>query len=1056
MHTILLPKLPFRTFAVRCLTHGSHSATLRNRPSEEQLNDSAQSADPGTQKRRSTRIVQAVPITVTGTDALGQPFKERTTTVMVNCHGCKYQSKHYVPKNSIVKLDIPRPEGGPFSTQGRVVWVQRPRTVRELFQIGLEFEAPGNVWGIAFPPEDWASAAGESAELIAEFSTPMEVPTAPESAASVSPQPLPPTPPPPVPPVTEKGAETPAPPSKTPAPPTSSVAPPATPPMAATPAPMAPAGASAPVPPGAPVDNKIHVVPPPAAAPAAPAPDAQAALARQVSQMVAAAKENLDKTLRRGAEQAITEEMTVARQQLDAQLHETVEKAIKVSMDRVSESAVKKVVQQAADRTAAIVEEARKTTESSTAQLDEKVRNAVQQAVSHAAEQAAQQAAQHTAAISLKQSVEEAVERALRDREASTPSLEILSSPEAAQNHLEQWRKNLEETAQAVRNKTVGQAQADASTATQQWNVEFETALTNASQKLADKLTETSRVALTQAEQEAAARTQALHASLSEASRAALTQAEHDAAARSQILRSSLDEAIAGAASTIETLGAGLQQERHRAEETKAQLQEAAQNTLRQSRQQLEELLSSQQREMSRKADQIIADRAQQIEPALQASAQKILERVSIELEQNVAPTLDHVHRAVSELEQAEHRAEQTKSHVQEQVRHAAEEVTHLQHAVHSQVQQASEQVSRLQEVVRNEVQQTAQHVAQLQDEVSVQMQLASERADHLQDTIRGQTVQASEQAIQDALARLRSEIGNVPAEIEQSCREVASKIEDEVQQRSTETQHQTYEALQKAAEWYQKKAHSTMQTSLEKAVEQSSTALRDRAAEVSSLLASELDHYRRTYVEHSTAQIEDSAKEIVTRQRDKMNETSQMAAAGFTDQVHRVTTESLRRFEQVSREALEKARSDMEFSRESSLSEYQKMLDDRMIQGVEQAGVHLQSQLVPLIEEWEARREAEKKEWMEHLKKTNDESIEAYKARLENASNSWLLASATTLGQHSQAVLDTIAKAAEKRLRETCSDVLGSMGDTLKARLLGLSSDFSAEEDDEFPPKKK
>jgi hypothetical protein len=33
---------------------------------------------------------------------------------------------------------------------------------------------------------------------------------------------------------------------------------------------------------------------------------------------------------------------------------------------------------------------------------------------------------------------------------------------------------------------------------------------------------------------------------------------------------------------------------------------------------------------------------------------------------------------------------------------------------------------------------------------------------------------------------------------------------------------------------------------------------------------------------------------------------------------------------------------------------------------------------------------------------------------------------------------------------------VLGSMGDTLKARLLGLSTDFSPEPDDEFPPKKK
>ncbi|MGH9594446.1 MAG: hypothetical protein ACRD5L_15250, partial [Bryobacteraceae bacterium] len=34
-------------------------------------------------------------------------------------------------------------------------WIQRPRTVRELFQIGVELEIPGNVWGIAFPPADW-------------------------------------------------------------------------------------------------------------------------------------------------------------------------------------------------------------------------------------------------------------------------------------------------------------------------------------------------------------------------------------------------------------------------------------------------------------------------------------------------------------------------------------------------------------------------------------------------------------------------------------------------------------------------------------------------------------------------------------------------------------------------------------------------------------------------------------------------------------------------------------------------------------------------------------
>jgi len=973
--------------------------------------------------------VQAVPITVTGTDALGQPFKERTTTVMVNCHGCKYQSKHYVPKNSIVTLDIPRPEGGPFHTQGRVVWVQRPRTVRELFQIGLEFEVPGNFWGIAFPPEDWASGVDiPTGDLTAM----LEVTHVTETVASISPQPLPPIGPPPIPTTPEKRIE--APPPK----PVTVNAPDGPPVMAARPA--APP-AQTPIPPAASVpaaspstDSKIHVVP----APPAAAADTQAALSRQMARMVADAKESLDKTLRRGAEEAITEEMTVVRQQLDVQLHDTVEKAIKVSMERVSESAVKKVVQQAADRTKEIVEEARKASESSASHLDEKVRNAVQQAVSRAAEQAAQQAAQQATALNLKQSVEEVVERALREREASLPSLEILSSPEAAQNHLEQWRKNLEATAQSVRGKTIEQTQADAALASQQWNAEFEAALTGASQKLGDKLTEVSREALTRAEQEAAARAAVLRASLDEAARGVLAQTGREATAQAQTLRSSLDEAINTAASTIETLGSGLQQERHRAEETRAQLQEAAQNALRQTRQQFDELLAAQHQEMSRKADQVIADRVQQIEPALQASAQKILDQAATELEQKLTPRLDQVQRAVSDLQKAEQQAAHTQSQFHEQARQAAERVAELEHGVHAQVREAAERVARL------------------QDSIVEQVQQATDHADRLHDTVREQTIQASEQAIRESVARLRSEAEKVPAEIEKSCRDAASKIDEEIQQRSTETQHATYEALLKASEWYQKKAHSTMQSSMEKMVEQSSTALRDRAAEVSSLLASELDHYRRTYVEHSTAQIEDSAKEITSRERDKMSETAQMATAGFTDQVHRVTSESLRRFEQVSREALEKARADMEFGREGSLLEYQKTIDERMMQGVDQATVHLQSQLGPLLEEWESKRESEKKLWMEQLKKTNDEAIELYKTRLENASNSWLLASATTLGQHSQTVLDTIAKAAEKRLRETCSEVLGSMGDTLKARLLGLSTDFGPEPDDEFPPKKK
>jgi hypothetical protein len=110
-------------------------------------------------KRRSTRIMQAVPLAVSGVDALGRPFTERTSTLIINCHGCRFQSKHYVLKNMWVTLEVPHPEAGeaPRTVRGRVAWIQRPRTVRQLFQVALELETPGNSWGIAFPPPDWFS-----------------------------------------------------------------------------------------------------------------------------------------------------------------------------------------------------------------------------------------------------------------------------------------------------------------------------------------------------------------------------------------------------------------------------------------------------------------------------------------------------------------------------------------------------------------------------------------------------------------------------------------------------------------------------------------------------------------------------------------------------------------------------------------------------------------------------------------------------------------------------------------------------------------------------------
>jgi len=111
----------------------------------------------GAENRRSTRVIHAVPVTIRAQDALGQSFEEFTSTVTVNCNGCKYESKHYIPKGSGLTIEIGARQRGSGSRifPARVVWVQRPRTYREIFHIAVEFEVPGNVWDIKVPPKDW-------------------------------------------------------------------------------------------------------------------------------------------------------------------------------------------------------------------------------------------------------------------------------------------------------------------------------------------------------------------------------------------------------------------------------------------------------------------------------------------------------------------------------------------------------------------------------------------------------------------------------------------------------------------------------------------------------------------------------------------------------------------------------------------------------------------------------------------------------------------------------------------------------------------------------------
>jgi hypothetical protein len=109
-------------------------------------------------KRRSTRIDQAILLTVRGLDAFRAPYAETVPTITLSCHGCRYRSKHKVILGDVVSLQLQESANAPhaMSTQARVRWL-KPGTVgnESIWDVAVELEAPGNFWGMASPPDDW-------------------------------------------------------------------------------------------------------------------------------------------------------------------------------------------------------------------------------------------------------------------------------------------------------------------------------------------------------------------------------------------------------------------------------------------------------------------------------------------------------------------------------------------------------------------------------------------------------------------------------------------------------------------------------------------------------------------------------------------------------------------------------------------------------------------------------------------------------------------------------------------------------------------------------------
>jgi hypothetical protein len=172
------------TWGPRLSTQTRESAIL-SQVSQRILGHEVDSIHPGTQRRRSERISKSVPLIVRGIDLLGQPFEERTSTLALNLNGCRYSSKHHLPKNTWVTLELPQ-GAQRRNLRARVAWILRPHSVREFFQIAVELESAANIWGIEAPPADWN--LNEAVSLPSGEPSSQDVRIAEESGASLVPE----------------------------------------------------------------------------------------------------------------------------------------------------------------------------------------------------------------------------------------------------------------------------------------------------------------------------------------------------------------------------------------------------------------------------------------------------------------------------------------------------------------------------------------------------------------------------------------------------------------------------------------------------------------------------------------------------------------------------------------------------------------------------------------------------------------------------------------------------------------------------------------------------
>ena len=547
-------------------------------------------SQPSTERRRSERVSESLPLIVRGIDLLGQPFEERTTTLAFNLHGCRYTSKHHLPRNTWVTLDLPQGvahaiagSGGNADATGnsrttlraRVAWVQRPHSIRDFFQIAVELESPANIWGTATAAE-WNSAtvslesANPTARSIPRFSERPETNTTAGDIGNFMDH-------------LNTG-------SKIDSHEIHAVAAPA----------LAPTH-----------EPGIEAMQPTGVAPAADSPllrELRAELDRQAKDAVlAAAEQAREEVLQTAA--ASARERTSSAEELFAKWKSEIEK--------LQAGAREEFFAQVAAKQDEALDTLKSGFEEQFGQARELLGEITRQAEVLRAESGnAQEAASQVARALLQLEAADAA----RTSKAAEPSKEEIAAEESA---IASWRQRLESE------MTVAQGQ---------WNELLQSSLDNNLHRMVDQLSERSQETLRNAEQKMTERLGEL--------RQPFAQAAAEARETFSGIQSALEQEVLKARSSL----AEVKQVASRTEEFSAQLEAASQDTVNELHRRLERILDAQTSEMHRRMENLVADVSQRAVPALDALSNQFQERAMAEAEAKLAPHLQRVPALLHEL----------------------------------------------------------------------------------------------------------------------------------------------------------------------------------------------------------------------------------------------------------------------------------------------------------------------------------------------------------------------------------------------------------------------